>query len=80
MEEKRHIVQYSLEDVINTLQSAPIQRDLVAQITVVQIMNRIPVAHLSIERAMKFLVTVSGGQFDEKHSLEGRLNELNQHD
>ena len=78
--EKRYIIQYSLEDVIDVLQGAPIQRDMVAQITVVQVMNRIPVAHLSIERAIKFLITEAGGQFDEEHSLEGRLNELNEHD
>ena len=41
-EEKRYIIQYSLEDVIDVLQGAPIQRDMVAQITVVQVMNRIP--------------------------------------
>ena len=80
MEEKRYIIQHSIEDVIDVLQGAPIQRDMVAQITVVQVMNRIPVAHLSIERAMKFLITKAGGQFDEEHSLEGRLKELNEHD
>ena len=80
MEEKRYFIQYSLEDVIDVLQGAPIQRDMVAQITMVQVMNRIPVAHLSIERAMKFLITEAGGQFNEEHSLEGRLKELNEHD
>ena len=80
IEEKRYIIQYSLEDVIDVLQGAPIQRDMVAQITVVQVMNRIPVAHLSIERAMKFLITEAGGQFDQEHGLEGRLKELNEHD
>ena len=29
---------------------------------------------------MKFLITEAGGQFDEEHSIEGRLKELNEHD
>ena len=43
-------------------------------------MNRISIAHLSIERALKFLIKRAGGLFEETHNLKHRYDELLQHD
>ena len=76
---ERHFVRQSVQDVIRILHDAPVRPDMIPQITIVQVMNRIPIAHLSIERALKFLITESGGNFEEKHDLPSRFEELKLH-
>ena len=73
---QRAIVRHSIEDVIHILEHEPVKGDLVPQITAVQVMNRVSIAHLSIERALKFLITKAGGPLVETHDLRRRYKEL----
>ena len=62
-------IENSIKDVLAILDSAPIQPDLMPERNLVQLTNRIPIAHLAIERGMKGLLKrVVGGQ-EETHSL-----------
>ena len=76
---ERDILQYSVEDAILLLENSPVQGDLFPQITVVQVMNRVSIAHLSIERAVKFLIRESGGSPEEIHDLNKLYAQLSQH-
>ena len=53
---QRAVIRHSVKDVISILENEPVKRDLVSEITAAQIMNRVSIAHLSIERALKFLI------------------------
>ena len=77
---KRAIIESSVEDVIRILENEPVKNDVVPEVTIVQVMNRVSIAHLSIERAMKFLVNESGGQADRVHSLSFLYRGLVQRD
>ena len=74
------IIECSVRDVIGILENEPVPPDLVGQITIVQIMNRVSIAHLSIERALKFLITGAGGPLTKDHHLGDRLRELIRHE
>ena len=76
---ERYFVQYSVQDVIRILHGEPVRTDMVPEITIVQVMNRTSIAHLSIERALKFLITASGGNFVHDHDLPSRIKELQQY-
>ena len=58
---QRAIIRHSVQDVIRILENEPVKGDMVPAITAVQVMNRVSIAHLSIERALKFLITEAGG-------------------
>ena len=73
-------MQHSVQDVIQILENEPVRPDLIGQITAVQVMNRVSIAHLSIERALKFLIARAGGPLTKKHHLGDRLRELAEHD
>ena len=73
-------IRHSVQDVIRMLENEPVRPDLFGEITAVQIMNRVSIAHLSIERALKFLITQAGGPLTEEHHLGGRLRELTRHE
>ena len=75
---KRTIMRHSVTDAIKVIENNPVQQDMVAELTVAQVMNRVSTAHLSIERAMKFLITQAGGPLVKDHDLPSRLNELRQ--
>ena len=77
---QRAVIRYSVTDVIRILENEPVQPDMVTELTVAQLMNRVSMAHLSIERAMKFLITEAGGTFAWNHDLPSRLKELRPHD
>lgn len=66
---ERYKIQKSIEDVIGILDSAPIQPDLIAETNIVQLTNRVPIAHLAIERGLKTLITAAGGSKEKTHSL-----------
>ena len=74
------VMRHSVRDVIRILENNPVRVDLVGQITAVQIMNRVSIAHLSIERALKFLITRAGEPPTKDHHLGNRLRELAQHE
>ncbi|MDE0179174.1 MAG: hypothetical protein OXP36_11315 [Gammaproteobacteria bacterium] len=58
-------IRHSVQDVIRNLESEPVRPDLVGQITAVQVIDRVSRAHLSIERALKFIITRAGGAIEE---------------
>ena len=68
---ERYKIQKSIEDVIAILDSAPIQPDLIPETNIVQLTNRVPIAHLAIERGLKTLITAAGGPKEKTHSLNG---------
>ena len=66
---KGSIIEFSLDDVIHILEHAPVQSDMVPEIVVARIMNRGPIAHLAIERALKFLLEKANGTWEEHHNF-----------
>ena len=62
------------------LEDKPVEGDLFIHLTAVRTFNRISLAHLSIERAIKYLITAAGAEFEEEHDLEDRFDELSQCD
>ena len=77
---QRAIIRHSVEDVIRILENEPVRGDMVPEVTAVQVLNRVSIAHLSIERAVKFLVTRAGGPLLENHNLRQQHQELLCHD
>ncbi|MDE2778141.1 MAG: hypothetical protein OXI91_00485 [Chloroflexota bacterium] len=60
MDELRtHLVRESISDAIGILDSAPLQPSMFPQMYFLQVGNRIPVAHLAIERGLKALIRES---------------------
>ena len=76
----RHTIRHSVVDVIRILEEIPAKGAIVPQITVVELMNRASMAHLSIERALKYLITVAGGPLIRTHDLGEQYRELRQYD
>ena len=74
------IMRYSVEDVIRIFTDAPVRSDMVVELNIAQSMNRIAAAHLSIERAMKFVISEAGGEITKNHDLPSRFNQLRQYD
>ncbi len=77
---QRAIIGHSIRDVIRILENEPVSGDFIPEITVVQVMNRVSIAHLSIERAIKFLIDRSGGPLAKTHDLGSQFQELVLHD
>lgn len=77
---ERAIIRHPVEDVIRMLENEPVRADLVGQVRAAQVMNRVSIAHLSIERAMRFLITRAGGPLTKDHHLGDRLRELIRHE
>ena len=77
---ERTIIGFSLEDVIHILEHEPVQPDMVSEITISRIMNRGPIAHLAIERALKFLIEKANGTWEEHHNLHTHLEVLRKDD
>ena len=77
---KRATVRYSVQDVIRILEAAPIRHDMVPEINVVQALNRLNLAHLSIEKTVKFLISEAGGSANWIHDLSPLHRELHKHD
>ena len=77
---QRAMIRYSVQDVIRILENEPVQGDLVPEMPAVQVMNRVSIAHLSIEKVLKFLIKEAGGQIIETHDLKARYQELLRYD
>ncbi len=77
---ERYKIEYSIRDVISILDSSPIQPDLIADTTLVQLTNRIPIVHLAIERGLKALITDAGGNTDSGHALNRLYRDLSDWD
>ena len=65
----RYMVQESIKDVIVILDSAPIRRDLIPETNLVQLTNRLPIAHLAIEKGLKALIAKAGEPSARTHGL-----------
>ena len=77
----RVIIQCSVEDVIQILEDKPPTGEWpFPHITAVQVMNRVSLAHLSIERTLKFLTQEASGAFEEIHNLQDLFGGLKLHD
>ena len=70
------IIRHSVRDVIQILENEPVKGDMIAEVTAVQVMNRVSIAHLSIERALKFLITQAGRELVATHDLKRQYQEL----
>ena len=77
---RRFTIRHSVVDVIRILENEPVMRDGMPELTIVELMNRASLAHLSIERALKFLITDAGGPLEPEHDLGDRYLQLKQHD
>ena len=73
-------VQFSIGDALQILDDSPLLPDTPTQATLVQITNRIPTAHLAIERGLKFLIKKYGGEFVCRHDLHKLLRQLREFD
>ena len=80
MDIQEHMIQFSLQDTIGILDASPAKADLILEVTVIQVMNRVPIAHLAIERTLKFLIHAAGGNFEETHTLNRHREALEEYD
>ena len=77
----RAITQCSVEDVIQILENEPPTGGwLFPHVIAAQVMNRISLAHLSIERTLKFLIYEKGTPVEPIHDLLDLFRELKTHD
>ncbi len=77
---ERYKIEGSIKDVIAILDSAPMQRDMVPEVNFVQLTNRVPIAHLAIERGLKALIAEAGAPREETHSLHKLYRDLKECD
>ena len=54
---KQYKIEESIRDVIRILDLAPIQVDMIGEKNLAQLTNRVPIAHLAIERGLKALIS-----------------------
>ena len=73
----KYKIQESIEDVIRILDAAPIKTDWVQVTNIVQLTNRVPIAHLAIERGLKSLIKKGGKSIDHIHKLHKLYGVLN---
>ena len=73
---ERYKIEGSIKDVIAILDSAPMQPDMVPEVNLVQLTNRVPIAHLAIERGLKALIAESGAKREDVHSLNTLYRDL----
>ena len=66
---ERYKIRASIKDVIAILDSSPIFRGLMPETNLVQLTNRMPIAHLALERGLKALIKDSGGSPEPIHGL-----------
>ena len=77
---ERYKIQESITDVIDILDSEPMHRDLIPETMIIQLTNRMPIAHLAIERGLKALIADVGGATDRIHALNRLYRDLRTHD
>ena len=73
---RSNIARNSVWDVIRMIQSAPVRSDLVPDVVINQVLNRIPLAHLTIEKSLKYRIQHSGGKISKTHDLHEQLDLL----
>ena len=77
---ERYNIQESIKDVIAILDSAPIHRDLIPETNLVQLTNRVPIAHLAVERGLKALIVEAGEPPAHTHGLHKLYQSLKKYD
>ena len=77
---ERNVVQVSVEDTIRILENVPVEGHIAPHIVIAQVMNRLAIAHLSIEKALKVLTQEAGGNIKFNHHLGNRFGDLKVHD
>ena len=78
---ERAIIQCSVEDVIKILENEPPSGGWwLPHLVAAQVMNRVSLAHLSIERTLKFLIYEKGSHAEKIHDLQKLLAELRIHE
>ena len=77
---EQYKIRKSIEDVIGILDSAPIRPDMIQEVNYVQLTNRVPIAHLAIERGLKALISDAGGNAEETHALNRLHKDLKKSD
>lgn len=73
----KYKIQASIDDSISILDSAPIRIDLIEELNIVQLANRILIAHLATERGLKALIKQSR-PYEEVHSLSKLYKDLSE--
>ena len=73
-------VQFSIGDALQILDDSLLRPDTPAQTTLIQITNRIPTAHLAIERGLRFLIEKHGVKSERRHDLHKHLRKLRELD
>ena len=63
-------------DVINVIQSSPVRSNLVSDVVINQVLNRIPLAHLTIEKSLKYRIQQVTGKITRGHDLHKQLDLL----
>ena len=76
----RSVIQHSVGDTIRLIENSPVRWDMRIELPIAEAMNRVSIAHLSIERAMKFVIAEAGGPVVKDHDLPSRLKELRQYE
>ena len=72
--------QYSMKDAIAILDSAPIHRDLIPEVNLIQLTNRAHPAHLAIEKGIKARIADAGNTPDKTHGLNRLYGDLSKCD
>ena len=77
---ERYKIRASIKDVIAILDSAPMHQDLIPEANLVQLTNRVPIAHLAIERGLKALIVEACGSVEQTHGLHRLYRDLKAQD
>ena len=77
---EKFAVQISIGDALQILDDSPLHSGTPTRITLPQITNRIPVAHLAIERGLKFLIQENGREFKPHHNVHTHVRLLRELD
>jgi len=78
--EERYKVAKSINDAIVILDSAPVRPDMMPVTNIIQISNRVLIAHLAIGRGLKALIVQAGGKNNGKHALLQQFKLLKKND
>ena len=66
---ERYMMQRSIKDAMDILDSVPMRRDLQPDFSLMQLTNRAPIAHLEIEKSLKALIADAAGIYEETHGI-----------
>ena len=70
-------IRESIDDVVAILDGSEMGQDLFEVRNLVQLTNRVPIAHLAIERGLKALIAATGADPKQTHALNNLYRDLN---